>query len=84
MLLKLGCILLAAFMSMSATSAVGSDSEFDLVIYGGSSAGIAAAVQAKRMGLKDVVVLEPTGRIGGLTTGGLVMPGVGGMVIMVR
>ena len=50
---------------------------FDLVVYGGTSAGVAAAVQGKRMGLKDVVVLEPTGRIGGLTTGGLGQTDIG-------
>lgn len=43
---------------------------WDLVVYGATSAGLATAVQAKRMGL-DVVVLEPTRQIGGLTTGGL-------------
>ena len=42
----------------------------DVIIYGGTSAGIAAAVQARRMGLSCTVV-EPTQRIGGLTTGGL-------------
>ena len=36
---------------------------YDLVIYGGTSAGIAAAIQSSRMG-KSVVVLEPSGRIG--------------------
>ncbi|EAQ80815.1 probable xanthan lyase [Blastopirellula marina DSM 3645] len=46
------------------------DAQFDVVIYGGTSAGIMAAVQAKRLG-KSVVVLEPSTRIGGLTTGGL-------------
>ena len=50
---------------------------YDLVIYGGSSAGIAAAVQAKRMGIKAVVI-EPTFRIGGLTTGGLGQTDIGG------
>ena len=50
---------------------------FDLVIYGGTSAGVAAAVQAKRMGLKNVVLLEPTTRIGGLTTGGLGQTDIG-------
>ena len=50
---------------------------FDLVVYGGSSAGIAAAVQARRMGLGDVVVLEPDRRIGGLTTGGLGQTDIG-------
>ena len=50
---------------------------FDLVVYGGTSAGLAAAVAAKRAGLKDVVVLEPTQRIGGLTTGGLGQTDIG-------
>ena len=43
---------------------------YDIVIYGGSSAGVAAAIQASRMG-KSVVLIEPTHRLGGLTTGGL-------------
>lgn len=49
---------------------------YDVVIYGGSSAGIAAAVQAKRMG-RTVVVIEPSNRIGGLTTGGLGQTDIG-------
>ncbi|MDR2776065.1 MAG: FAD-dependent oxidoreductase [Tannerella sp.] len=44
--------------------------KYDVVIYGGTSAGIASAIQTSRMG-KSVVVIEPTHRIGGLTTGGL-------------
>lgn len=50
--------------------------EADIIIYGGTSAGIAAAVQAKRMG-KSVVVIEPTQRVGGLTTGGLGQTDIG-------
>lgn len=49
---------------------------YDIVIYGGTSGGIAAAVQAKRMG-KSVVVIEPTRRVGGLTTGGLGQTDIG-------
>ncbi len=49
---------------------------YDLVIYGGTSAGITAAVQAKRMGA-TVIVLEPSARIGGLTTGGLGQTDIG-------
>ena len=45
-------------------------SEYDVVVYGGTSAGIIAAIQAKKMG-KRVVLLEQTIRVGGLTTGGL-------------
>ncbi|MDR3229032.1 MAG: FAD-dependent oxidoreductase, partial [Puniceicoccales bacterium] len=54
----------------SAADAPAPAAERDIVIYGGTSAGIAAAVQAKRMG-KSVIIVEPTERIGGLTTGGL-------------
>lgn len=49
---------------------------FDVVIYGGSSAGIAAAVQVRRMG-GTVLVVEPGKRIGGLTTGGLGQTDIG-------
>jgi hypothetical protein len=47
-----------------------SSPEFDLVIYGGTSAGVMAAVQAKRMG-KSVVIVGPDRHLGGLTSGGL-------------
>ncbi|MFC4870790.1 FAD-dependent oxidoreductase [Negadavirga shengliensis] len=43
---------------------------YDLVIYGGTSAGVAAAIQSSRMG-KSVVLIEPSAHVGGLTTGGL-------------
>lgn len=36
---------------------------YDLVIYGGTSAGVAAAIQASRMG-KSVVLIEPSNRLG--------------------
>jgi len=42
----------------------------DVCVYGGTAGGVAAAVQASRMG-KRVVVLEPGLHIGGLTSGGL-------------
>ncbi len=48
----------------------------DVVIYGGTSAGVAAAIQTSRMG-KSVVLIEPTQRIGGLTTGGLGQTDIG-------
>lgn len=44
--------------------------EYDVVVYGGTSAGVAAAIQTARMG-KTVVIIEPSKHIGGLTTGGL-------------
>lgn len=44
--------------------------EADLCVYGGTSGGVAAAVQAARMG-KSVVIAEPGKHLGGMTSGGL-------------
>jgi hypothetical protein len=43
---------------------------FDVVIYGGTSAAVIAAVQAKKMS-KTVVVVSPDKHLGGLSSGGL-------------
>ena len=43
---------------------------FDVVVYGGTSAGISAAVQVRRMG-KSVVVVAPEHHLGGLSSSGL-------------
>jgi hypothetical protein len=50
--------------------------KYDIVVYGGTSAGISAAIQASRMG-KKVLLIEPKSRIGGLTTGGLGQTDIG-------
>ncbi len=57
-------------LSLNYSIIFGQSKEFDVVIYGGTSAGIASAIQSSRMG-KSVVIIEPTNRFGGLTTGGL-------------
>ena len=44
--------------------------EFDVVIYGGTSAAVTAAVQVKRMG-KRVIIVCPEKHLGGLSAGGL-------------
>jgi hypothetical protein len=44
--------------------------EFDVVIFGGTSGGVAAAVQAARMG-KTAAIIEPSRHLGGLSSGGL-------------
>ena len=48
----------------------GEPSQYDIVIYGGTSAGVVAAVQADRMG-KSVVIVCPDRHLGGLSSGGL-------------
>lgn len=44
--------------------------EADVVIYGGTSAGVMAAVQVRRMG-KSCVLIEPGRHLGGLSSSGL-------------
>lgn len=44
--------------------------EHDLVVYGGTSAGVTAAVQMAREG-KSAIIIEPSQHVGGLTSGGL-------------
>jgi hypothetical protein len=46
------------------------EKEYDVVVYGATSSGIVAAVQAARLG-HSVVLVEPSNHLGGLTTGGL-------------
>ncbi|WP_239332434.1 FAD-dependent oxidoreductase [Frankia sp. CiP3] len=48
----------------------------DLCVYGATMAGIAAAVQMRRMG-GSVVIIEPTAHIGGMTTSGLSQTDIG-------
>ena len=43
---------------------------YDVVVYGGTSAGVIAAVQAKKMG-KSVLIVGPDVHLGGLSSGGL-------------
>ena len=58
------------FTSTLFTSAKASATEYDVVVYGGTSAGITAAIQASRLG-KSVILLEPSKYLGGLSTSGL-------------
>lgn len=43
---------------------------WDVVIYGGTSGGVVAAVQARTLGLSTLLI-EPSEHLGGLTSGGL-------------
>ncbi|MDB6135090.1 MAG: hypothetical protein JWM59_3333 [Verrucomicrobiales bacterium] len=51
-------------------NAKAAEAEADIIVYGGTSGGVTAAIQARRMG-KSVILIEPTKFLGGLTTGGL-------------
>ena len=57
-------------------SVISPDNEFDIVIYGASSAGIIAAVAAAKRG-RSVIIVEPSNHLGGLTSGGLGQTDIG-------
>jgi hypothetical protein len=67
---RLCCLCFLPFTLLAADSSVGQQPTFDVVVYGGTSGGVAAAIQARRMG-KTAVVIEPGKHLGGLTSGGL-------------
>ncbi|MBC7806884.1 MAG: FAD-dependent oxidoreductase [Akkermansiaceae bacterium] len=57
------------------------DIDCDLCIYGGTSAGVAAAIQARRMG-KSVALLAFDRHIGGLSSGGLGATDIGNKAVI--
>ena len=60
---------LATLLAFAAAAGVRA-ADYDVVVYGGTSAGVIAAVQAKAMG-KSVVIVGPDKHLGGLSSGGL-------------
>ena len=54
----------------SGSTALAEEETYDVVVYGGTSAAVAAAVQVKQMG-KTVIVVSPDKHLGGLSSGGL-------------
>src|SRR5436309_2058308 len=62
--------LLILFPCLVFDSGAADEPVYDLVVYGGTSGGVAAAIQARRM-KKSAIIVEPGTHLGGLTTGGL-------------
>ncbi|MCA9219080.1 MAG: FAD-dependent oxidoreductase, partial [Planctomycetales bacterium] len=63
-------VFLILLASVSAFAEAGEPATSDVVIYGATPAGIAAALTAAG-GECSVLLIEPTARIGGMTTHGL-------------
>ena len=68
--LNLLFLLLVVKQPFLAASAEARDASFDIVVYGGTPAGIVAAVTAAGEGV-SVALLEPTQHLGGMASGGL-------------
>lgn len=70
----LSCCLAAVLVLLSPqilpAAAAPPDNHYDVVVYGGTSAGVIAAVQAKRMG-RSAIIVCPDRHLGGLSSGGL-------------
>lgn len=54
----------------SGNTSAGEAGDYDVVVYGGTAAGVAMAISAAKEGA-SVALLEPTKHIGGMVTGGL-------------
>ena len=61
---------LVLLLTLCSSPLLAQDTVYDVVIYGGTSGGVAAAVQTARMG-RTAIVIEPGKHLGGLTAGGL-------------
>ena len=64
------CLLLSVWLFQTTLSAQPTVRRADVIIYGGTSAAVIAAVQVKKMG-KSVIVVSPDKHLGGLSAGGL-------------
>jgi hypothetical protein len=77
------CCLLRAWLTLAWALTLASNSrataaviEADVIIYGGASGGVVAAVQAARCG-RTAVIIEPGRHLGGMTAGGLSWTDIG-------
>ena len=67
---RLRVLLLALLCLAEPAAAAETSPRYDVVVYGGTSGGVIAAVQAARM-KASVLLIEPGRHLGGLTSGGL-------------
>jgi hypothetical protein len=66
----LGFLCVAIAMFFGGLAPASEERPCDVLVYGGTSGGVIAAVQAGRMG-KQVTLIEPGKHLGGMTSGGL-------------
>lgn len=79
--MSLAKILTALVITLSSLIAAEKFHEADVVVYGDASGGVAAAIQAARMG-KSVILVSQYGHLGGLTSSGLGFSDIGNPAIL--
>jgi hypothetical protein len=68
-IISLFCLLILLVLSCKSESMVNQD-KADIIVYGGTSAAVSAAVQSSRMG-RSVILVSPDNHLGGLSSSGL-------------
>ncbi|HEV7402808.1 MAG TPA: FAD-dependent oxidoreductase [Chthoniobacteraceae bacterium] len=68
--MKIPLALIAVLFLPAAPSVCAAAESYDVAVYGGTSGGVIAAVEAARLGRK-VVLIEPGRHLGGMSSGGL-------------
>ncbi|WP_442484993.1 FAD-dependent oxidoreductase [Aeoliella sp. SH292] len=87
--LRRRCLLLLTVLGSLVSSALADDARLstpapltaDVIVYGDASGGVAAAVQAARMG-KSVILVSQFGHLGGMTSSGLGWTDIGNSSIL--
>ncbi len=69
-LLPVLCLTVLSWAPDACGASVSRVENYEVVVYGGTSAAVMAAVQAKKMN-KAVVIVSPDKHLGGLSSGGL-------------
>jgi hypothetical protein len=65
-----GLSLLVTVIARAAVPSVPATGHYDVCVYGGTSAGVIAAIQVRKMG-RSVILVSPDKHLGGMTSGGL-------------
>lgn len=74
-------LFICALLCFASSTLAAAPQTYDIVIYGGTSAGVIAAVQAKQLG-KSVIIVGPDKHLGGLSSGGLGMTDTGNKAVI--
>jgi hypothetical protein len=64
------------FLLFSCSQNTGINKQYDIVVYGGTSSGVITAYAASQLG-KSVILIEPSNKLGGLSSGGLGQTDIG-------